>query len=75
MLLPILKRCGRFLRCERAVSALEYAILAGVVMAAVGTAIVAFSDNVADAIAALGGKIETEANTLGVDVDETAGDT
>ena len=74
MLLPILRRCGRFLRCERAVSALEYAILAGVVMAAVGTAIYAFSDNVADAIASLGGKIETEATAQTVNIDETAGD-
>ena len=74
MLLPILRRCGRFLRCERAVSALEYAILAGVVMAGVGTAIVIFADNIGDAIAGLGGKIETEVTDLSVDVDETAGD-
>jgi Flp pilus assembly pilin Flp len=63
MLLPILRRCGRFLRCERAVSALEYAILAGVVLAGVGVAIVAFVGDVGNAIEGLGDEIATGAGT------------
>ena len=48
MLIPFMRRCGRFLRCERAVSALEYAVLAGVVIAGVGAAIAAFTGNISD---------------------------
>ena len=54
MLIPFMRRCGRFLHCERAVSALEYAILAGVVIAGVGAAIAAFSGNIADSIENIG---------------------
>ncbi|MCY3856676.1 MAG: hypothetical protein OXF78_10345 [Rhodospirillales bacterium] len=67
MLLPILRRCGRFLRCERAVSALEYAVLAGVVIAGVGVAIIAFTGDVATAIGQVGDAIDdtgTTAETL-----------
>ena len=64
MIIPILRRCGRFLRCERAVSALEYAILAGVVLAGVGAAIVVFVGDVGDAIEDLGDQIETGAGTV-----------
>ena len=64
MLIPFMRRCGRFLRSERAVSALEYAVLAGVVIAGVGAAIVTFSENVADGIKAIGtSKVETGAGT------------
>ena len=63
MLLPILRRCGRFLRCERAVSALEYAILAGVVLAGVGAAIVVFVGNVGTAIEDLGDEVAQGAGT------------
>ena len=64
MLFPFLRRCGRFLRCERAVSALEYAVLAGVVIAGVGAAIVTFSTNIGTAITDLGAKINTGAGTV-----------
>ncbi len=50
MLISLLRRSGRFLRSERAVSALEYAVMAGVVIAGVGTAIVAFTDDLTDSI-------------------------
>ena len=64
MLIPFLRRCGRFLACERAVSALEYAVLAGVVLAGVGAAIIAFTGNVTDAIESLGTTIESGADSL-----------
>ena len=47
----------RFIRAREAVSALEYAILVGVVVAAVGAALVTFSGN-----------IETAMNTVGTAV-------
>ncbi len=50
MLISSLRRSGRFLRSERAVSALEYAVMAGVVIAGVGTAIVAFTGDLTTAI-------------------------
>ena len=74
MLLPILKRCGRFLRCERAVSALEYAVLAGIVIAAIGTAIFTFSDQVADAIVGIGTDVETLGTGLDPAIDESGAD-
>ena len=57
MLIPFMRRCGRFLRCERAVSALEYAVLAGVIIAAVGAALVTFSGNITTAMNNIGGKV------------------
>ena len=64
MLLPILRRCGRFLRCERAVSALEYAVLAGVVIGGVGLAIVAFVGDITTSIGLLGDQVEETAGTV-----------
>ena len=46
-----------FARDERAVSALEYAILVGVVVAAVASALVVFSDNTTPVIEGVGTKI------------------
>ena len=63
MTIRFLRRAGRFLACERAVSALEYAVLAGVVIAGVGAAIVAFTGNLTTAIGTLGTTIETGAKT------------
>ncbi len=59
MLIPFMRRCGRFLRSERAVSALEYAVLAGVVVAGVGTAIITFSESIGKALDNIGTSIET----------------
>ena len=69
MLLPMLRRCGRFLRCERGVSALEYAILAGVVLSVVGVAIFTFSSSISDAIKGLGTEIEAGAGKIDADKD------
>ncbi len=63
MLIPFLRQCGRFLRCERAVSALEYAVLAGVVIAGVGAAIVTFTGDVTTSITSIGEDLEAAANS------------
>ena len=47
----------RFLRAREAVSALEYAILVGVVVAAVGAALVTFSGNIKTAMTTVGGAV------------------
>ena len=44
----------RFVRAREAVSALEYAILVGVVVAAVGAALVTFSGNIETALTKIG---------------------
>ena len=51
------RRFRRFLRADRAVSALEYAILVGVIAVAVGAAIVAFSGNLSTAMSAIGADV------------------
>ena len=48
------RRFRRFLRANKAVSALEYAILVGVIAVAVGAAIFSFGDNIKTAIGAIG---------------------
>ena len=63
MIIRFLRRAGRFLACERAVSALEYAVLAGIVLAGVGAAIVVFAGDIAIAITTLGAQIPTGAAT------------
>ena len=47
----------RFIRAREAVSALEYAILVGVVVAAVGAALVTFSGNIETAMNTVGGAV------------------
>lgn len=56
-LIPFLRRCGRFFSCGEAVSALEYAILAGVIVAGVGVATMTFSGSIEKAIANIGTSI------------------
>ncbi|MDE0174984.1 MAG: hypothetical protein OYH76_12610 [Defluviicoccus sp.] len=51
------RRLRRFLKANEAVSALEYAILVGVVTVAVGAAIVAFSGQIGDAISGIGNTV------------------
>ena len=48
----------RFLRANEAVSALEYAILVGVIAVAVGAAIVAFGGKIDTAIDSIGAKVQ-----------------
>ena len=51
------KRFKAFLRGERGVSALEYAILVGVIVVGVVAALNAFSDQITAALTAIGGDI------------------
>ena len=57
------RRFRRFLKANEAVSALEYAILVGVIAVAVGAALVAFGGKISTGIAAIGTKVEAGANT------------
>lgn len=59
----ILRIFCRFLRADKAVSALEYAVLAGVVVAGVGGAVVAFTGDVQDAMENLGTNVTATADT------------
>ena len=60
------RRFGRFLRAREAVSALEYAILVGVVAVAIGLAIVAFSGQLSTAIDQIGTNVSTAVSGTGV---------
>ena len=51
------RRFRRFAKANEAVSALEYAILVGVIAVAVGAALVAFGGKLTDGIGAIGGKV------------------
>ena len=52
-------RPGRFLREDKGVSALEYAILVGVIAVGIGTALSLFSTQITTALANAGAKIAT----------------
>ena len=52
------RRFRRFLRANEAVSALEYAILVGVIAVAVGAALVAFGAEIAAGLAAIGNTVD-----------------
>ena len=54
----VLRSCRRFLRAGEAVSALEYAILVGVIVAAVAGALVLFSADMKAGIKAVGDKVK-----------------
>ena len=51
-------RFRRFLRANEAVSALEYAILVGVIALAVGAALVAFSAEIVAGLTAIGDTVD-----------------
>ena len=51
------RRFRRFLRANKAVSALEYAILVGVIAVAVGAAIFTFGGKIGDAIGNIGTQV------------------
>ena len=57
------RRFRRFLRANEAVSALEYALLIGIIATVLATALIAF-----------GGKIKTALETVGTEVTEAAGE-
>ena len=51
------RRFRRFARANEAVSALEYAILVGVVAVAIGTALVTFGGEITKAVGTIGGEV------------------
>lgn len=55
----IKRRVTRFFAADRAVSALEYAILVGVVVVAIGAALATFQTEVTNALTAAGAKISS----------------
>ena len=59
----ILRFLRRFFRAQEAVSALEYAILVGVIVAGVGAALFAFSTDISKAIDGIGDKVVDGAAT------------
>ena len=61
----MLRFLGRFVRAQEAVSALEYAIIVGVVVAGVGGALAMFTGDVEDAIEGVGTKVTTATGTVG----------
>ena len=61
----ISRRFRRFARANKAVSALEYAILVGVIAVAAVTLMDTFSGNIADAIEKISTNIETKTKDTG----------
>lgn len=53
------RRFRRFLRANKAVSALEYAILVGVIAVAVAAALATFGGKITTAITNIGGKVSS----------------
>ena len=51
------RRLRRFAKANEAVSALEYAILVGVIAVGIGVALLAFEDQLSDAIAGIGTEV------------------
>ena len=58
------RRFRRFSKANEAVSALEYAILVGVIAVGIGAALVAFEGNLQAAIAAIGVDIGATADSV-----------
>lgn len=59
----ISRRFRRFAKANEAVSALEYAILVGVITVAVGAALVTFGGSIGDAIGKIGDQVKATADT------------
>ena len=57
MLTYYTQKFAHYLRNNRAVSALEYAILIGIVATAITTALIAFTDTIEDALTTLGAEV------------------
>ena len=65
----MLQRIKAFVRDSKAVSALEYAILVGVIAVAIAVTLNTFSGNINEAITDIGVKIKDPANTEVIDLD------
>ena len=66
MTLCVAKKVAHYLRNTRAVSALEYAILIGMIAVAISTALVAFSGNITTVVTAVGTKVQGASVDKGV---------
>ena len=55
----VARRFRRFLNASEAVSALEYAILVGIITVGIGAAVFTFSGNIQNVIAQIGTQVET----------------
>ena len=53
----MLARAKKYVRSTRAVSALEYALLVGVIAVAISAAMLTFSGNITSALTTIGGKV------------------
>ena len=60
------RRLRRFLQASEAVSALEYAILVGIVAVALVGAFTAFNDDIKAAITQIGANVETTTTSVGL---------
>ena len=70
MVKNILRFLGRFVRANKAVSALEYAILVGVIVAGVGAALATFSTDIQTALTGIGAGVSTTAQDASEVVDD-----
>ena len=61
----ISRRLRQFARANEAVSALEYALLVGIIAVGVGAGIVTFQDNITQALTDIGGQVDTATNLSG----------
>ena len=59
------RRFHRFVRAREAVSALEYAILVGIIAVGIGVALTVFETKLSTAIEAVGTRVNTTAATTG----------
>lgn len=62
---PVTRLFRRFARDNRAVSALEYAILVGVITAGVGAAVATFSGEISTMIGQIGTNVTANEATIG----------
>ena len=62
----VAKKFARYLRNSRAVSALEYAILVGIIALVISAAIVTLSGNITPVVKAVGDKVGKATVTQGV---------
>ena len=65
----ISRRLRRFARANEAVSALEYAILVGVIAVAIAAALTTFADNIKAALTTIGGQVASTTMTDSPDLD------
>ena len=59
------KTLRRFLRNNKAVSAMEYAILVGAIAVALGAALVTFGENITSAVEKIGENLKSTHSTVG----------